>query len=391
MSPLIISREIESPGPNAVAVPILAGLAGLLCLLPLIVHLNARNFAAAVLVSSVLIINFLNCINAIIWPTEIAKEKWPGWGLCDVEIKLYIGCSAAVVGAVACIFRYLAAILDTNRATPQASAGQVRRRRHVEAILCLGVPVYLMCVHYIVQPGRYDLYELAGCVPSFDNSWPTYVLVLLWPVLLSTVAAIYCGVAAYRLIRYRYQFRMILSESSSGMSKSRFIRLFTFNALLILAYFPLSIFTFEQNLHFKKHPYSWKVVHDPNWSRKIIIYKTGGHLNFDRAGQITTGYLVFVFFGLGSDARMMYCTVLSRLCPRLLRGTKQSQTTATDRRHIMGSGSTCQTSLQTVPSELPREFELQPQQDTRSDQLNESAKRPEGDVEDELAEEKRWL
>ena len=391
MSLSIISRTVGSPRPNAVAVPLLAGLACLLCLLPLIVQLNTRNFAAAVLVASVLILNVLNCINAIIWPTRMVMETWSGWGLCDVEIKLYIGCSAAIVGAVACIFRYLAAILDTDRALPQASTRQVRRRRYTEVILCLGIPTYLMSVHYIVQPERYNLYELAGCVPNFDNSWPTYVLILMWPVLLSTVATIYCGLAAYRLIRYRYQFRMILSESSSGMSRSRFIRLFSFNALLILAYFPLSIFTFKQNLYLHKHPYSWKLVHPPGWSSAIKVFSTGGHLNDDRAIQIATGYVVFVFFGLGRDARVMYSTVLSRICPRILRGSEHSQTTSTDRRRIIGSGSTGQTSLQTVSSDLHREVELQPQQYTGSDMMNESANRNKHDGDEELLEEKRGL
>ena len=331
--------------PATYAVPIAAALAWILCIPPLVVHLRARNLAASVLVSSMIAVNLFTTINSILWPTDNLEQSWKGWGLCDLEVKLYIGCPAALAGALGCIFRQLAVILDTDNATPIPTSSQRRRRRMIELLLCLIIPSYLMAVHYVVQPVRFYLFAISGCVPGFDNSWPSYVLVLMWPLMLCLITSYYCALAAYRLVKYRRQFSSILSASHFGMTRSRFIRLFTLDAVLILGYLPLSIFTFWQNLNYSHHGYSWDNIHPPHWSTEIITVPTNGHLNFDRWIQIGTGYLVFCFFGFGHDAKQIYHNWLQHLgllslwrrlgIPSRIRWTSEKLSSA--EQHILGS------------------------------------------------------
>ena len=287
------------------AIPVLAGIACLLSLPPIFIHVKAGNFAATVLVASTAVANLFNFINAIIWPTDNPHPRYYGQGLCDVETKIYVGLTALPVAAVACIFRQLAIILDTERATPRPSRGQIRRRRIIEGTLCILVPTYLMAIHYVVQSERYYIYGVAGCSASFHRSWPSYVLVLIWPVILCIVGSTYALVAAYRLVRYRRQFSRVIS-SSSTTSRSNFVRLFALSGLLIAVYLPLTVFTFQQNLDRPLLRYSWAAVHGSDWSSLILFVQQHGQVRFDRVVQIGTGYLVFCFFGFGRDAMALY-------------------------------------------------------------------------------------
>lgn len=303
----VSSAAISDPrSPLAIAFPILAIFACTLCIPALVTHFKGRNFAASVLMFSIIIPDVFNITNPLIWPTEIPQNWWSGAGLCDIEVKLELALSGARVGAVACIFRQLAIILDVDRTTLMPSLGQRRRKWIFELGICVVVPIYLMIAHYTVQPFRYYIFSVEGCTPSFDNSWPSIVLVFIWPLFLATIAAVYGALAFYRLVIYRRQFATILSSSQSSMSRSRFIRLFALSAALIIICLPLIIFTFIQNTSFPRQPYSWSRVHPKNWSQSIVKVPGQANGGFDHWTQIGSGILVFPFFGLGQDAKALY-------------------------------------------------------------------------------------
>ena len=52
-------------------------------------------------------------------------------------------------------------------------------------------------------------------------------------------------------------------------------------------------------------PYSWDLIHGSEW-QDIELVPTRGKLYFDRWIQLALGFGVFVFFGLGHDAKAMY-------------------------------------------------------------------------------------
>lgn len=262
---------------------------------------------------SFIVPNVFNFINPLIWPTEFPEGWWNGTGLCDIEVKLQLAFSTANVGAVACIFRQLAIILDTNRTTLTPSSAQRLRKRIFEFGFCVGAPTYLMLAHYFVQTSRYYIYSVEGCRPAFDDSWVSVALIFVWPLILCIAATSYGGLATYRLIKYRRQFAVIFTASTSSMTKSLFIRLFTLSTSLILIYLPLTIFTFQQNVSFPRHPYSWKLVHPSNWSDLIEMVAGQVDGGFDRWVQIGTALLVFPFFGLGQDAKALYRSWLLRM------------------------------------------------------------------------------
>ena len=257
--------------------------------------------------------NVFNFINPIIWPTDQLEDRWNGVGLCDIEVKLIVASSVGMPGALICIFRQLATILDVDKGPIVPTPTQRRRRHALEICCCIAFPVLMMVVHYLVQPLRFYIFAITGCVPPVDHSWPAILLVLVPPLALCAIAAGYCILVVIRLLKCRRQFSVVLESSASRFNRSRFLRLFILSAALMVIFFPLSVYVFARNLEYPRRPFSWSKVHPPNWPDLIQRVPTAGAVRFDRWVNIGIGFSVFFFFGLGTDAKLMYRSWLLRL------------------------------------------------------------------------------
>ena len=184
--------------PNAVAVPILALVTLILDAAPFAWHIRNRNLAASSLVFWAIICNLMNFINPLVWPTDDLQHWWHGHIFCDIEIKLMMAANFGVVGSMACIMRNLAKALDTEQTHLSLSKAHRRRQTFIDCLLCFGGSVYVMLIHYIVQPNRYYIFAISGCTSSFDNSWPKLVLVFIWPPIICLVDAYYSGMYILR-------------------------------------------------------------------------------------------------------------------------------------------------------------------------------------------------
>ena len=305
--------------PFGTLLPLLSIIACFLCIPILAIHLKSHNLAVSVLISCIILENLINFINPLIWPTDNLNIWWLGYGLCDVEVKLQLAASMAYITAVVCIYRQLASILNTDRVVLAASPAHRRRRIAFEVALCFGFPIYIMIAHYLVQPSRYFIYALSGCVPSIDNSWVSVPILLIWPVIMWIVAAVYCALIIYRLIKYRREFSSILSLSQSRLNKSRFTRLFAMATTLIALFLPLALSLFIANVHFNRmaqpfnsQSYSWRRIHGYGWDA-VNRVRSYGRVNLDRWIAVVTGYVVFVSFGFGQDAHVIYRNWMTKL------------------------------------------------------------------------------
>ncbi|KAL9133839.1 MAG: hypothetical protein Q9175_004975 [Cornicularia normoerica] len=299
--------------PNAVALPILALITLIIDTPPFVWHIKNRNLAASSLVIWVIICNLMNFINPLIWPTDNIQHWWHGQILCDIEIKLQMAANFGVVGSMACIMRNLAKALDPEQTTLSPSKAQRRRQTIIHCLFCFGGSIYVMLIHYVVQPNRYYIYAISGCTSSFDNSWPKLVLVFIWPPIICLVDAYYSVLVIIRMRRYRKDFSEILVSSNSNLTKNRFLRLFLLSVALIVTFIPLQFYVLFVNSSFPPLlPYSWDLVHSPQWE-DIMLIPTGGEVHYDRWIQIALGIGVFVFFGLGQDAQVLYRKWLLKL------------------------------------------------------------------------------
>lgn len=179
--------------PMAVVIPVLACIAIILDIAPLVWHIKHRNLAATSLVFWVILCNVLDAVNALIWPTEDVSSWWHGYVFCDVEAKLLLATTIGIPGGLACIMRNLALVLDTEGSYLVPTRAQRRKQLAIDIFLSMGMPIVVMAVHYVVQPSRYYIFQIAGCLTSFDDSWPTIVLVWMWPSVLCLIGVYYGG------------------------------------------------------------------------------------------------------------------------------------------------------------------------------------------------------
>ncbi|CAG8055483.1 unnamed protein product [Penicillium olsonii] len=304
------SMDVHHRYPLAVVLPTLSFLSIAVGIPPLILLAKNRNYPASSLIAWSIILNLFNFINALCWPTDDVDSWWDGSGLCDIEVKLMVAGYIGVPGALLCIFRSLAIVLDTDRATLVPSRGQRWRNRFMDSIFCVVAPLIAMVTHIVYQKSRYYLFSISGCVNNYDESWVSLVLAYIWPPIICVIAAYYCCLVLIRVRRYRNDFANILRASSSNLSKSRFLRLFFLALSMLVCILPLQGFVLYSDitLALPWHPYSWSRAHDQDWF-KIIKVPQGNSVFFDRWTPVGSGFMVFIFFGFGRDATRMYRTI----------------------------------------------------------------------------------
>ncbi|KAI9768481.1 MAG: a-factor receptor [Geoglossum simile] len=244
-------------------------------------------------------------MNSLIWPTSDVSQWWDGAILCDIQAKLFWASYAGDSGAVAAIMRNLARVMDVDRGALVPTKFQRKREILIELSYCYAYPIFHIATHYIVQSNRYYIFQIVGCTASWDWSWPTIVLIYIWPSIFCLIGSYYTVLVVARLYKYRCQFNTILNSSASKYTKSRFLRLFILSLILLIVYVPVNGFVFYKNMNHPMVPFSWSAIHGPDWWT-IYMVPTDGVVRFDRWFSITTGFVIFLFFGLGKDALEMY-------------------------------------------------------------------------------------
>ncbi|KAI5806493.1 pheromone A receptor-domain-containing protein [Peziza echinospora] len=309
----------------------LSGPAMILSIFPLIWHIKTRNLPAICLVSWLFASNLMNFTNAFIWSADKnIYALWDGKIFCDVEVKIIIAAGVGKICGLAAISRNLAGVMKEDRAVVK-TRGEKRRERVQDLVICFGLPVWTVCVHYFVQPDRYWLLGVQGCTPSIDNSWPSIVLEFIWPPIAALAAVYYSAIVFIRLRRHRREFDQILTNSSSQSStKSRFYRLYAYTIILVVVLLPVNLYILAMNLKVQRQPYSWSRVHGDEW-KWIFRIPYIGEANFDRWIDVGAGILLFLFFGLGNDAMGMYREWLilvpgvQKAWERAMRGRKEKR------------------------------------------------------------------
>ncbi|KAK4500996.1 hypothetical protein PRZ48_006802 [Zasmidium cellare] len=320
---------LSRPYPTAIVFATFSLLITILIIPPLIQHYRNRNIGATVVVTGVTIANFLNFLNAVIWPNDDIENWFSGVGLCDIEVKFYILIQTLVPAGLACILRALAKVMDTDNTGWMRTTAQRRRAYAIDLTLCVFLPSLQMIFHYIVQPQRYYIFGISGCVPPSDSSWLAFLLLLVPPLIWVVIDGVYAVLIVIRLLKYRLTFNTLLANSNTN--KSRFLRLYLICCICVVGLIPTEVYILLRNRITNLLSYSWQETHHPtdySWDSAILVPSHGG-LVYDRILWAVGGVLVFFFFGFGRDAFKMYregllAIGMGRVFPSLKEGNQNS-------------------------------------------------------------------
>jgi len=190
------SSNISGPyrtGANAIVLPVFAIFALLINLVPFRLLYRVKNLAGCTLIITVAISNLISVINSLLWPNDDFESWYNGVGLCDIEVQIKYPLYTLIATSLCSITRSLARALDTDNATLHESKGMKRRRLMFDVLFCFTVPFFQLTLHYIPSDARFGIYPVYGCLTFFDASWPTIVIMYMWPPIFSVLNCYYAG------------------------------------------------------------------------------------------------------------------------------------------------------------------------------------------------------
>ncbi|KAK9473698.1 GPCR fungal pheromone mating factor [Dipodascopsis tothii] len=278
---------------------------------PLFWHIRHRNFPAIFLIFWTLIQCSFQLACSIIWGGEDVETMWDGHIFCDIDVKLLIGTGVGILGSVAAMARHLAMIMCKSSLVYNTKAGR-RKQLIYDILFAFGTPIWIMSFHYLSQTNRYDIMQYSGCLATVDNNYLSLFMLFIWTPIWGLVGCYYAGMTVYRYFLIRREFREVLQSSQSGLTVARFARLLIFCYLVIGVSFPLSIYVFYLNCVAGFHAYSFEAVHSMMDFQTVRRYPAESPL-FDSWQGFVIAFLLFFFFGIGSDAIDMYRTWLVSL------------------------------------------------------------------------------
>lgn len=282
---------------------------------PLAWHSKTRNTPAIILIVWLILMDVKLIVDAAIWGGSDFATKWAGYGWCDIMTKLQVGANVGISCTVANIAYNLHAILKADSVLPEPNS---RKKIFTDLSISLITPVVVMGLSYLVQVFRYGIFRYNGCQSMLSPTWLTVLAYTVWMFLWSMVGFIYAVLLLYVFYRKRKDVKDILHCTSSGLNLARFSRLLLFCVLIILVMFPFSFYSFVSELRHLSGNYDFQAVHDESSWNTILRLDAGKPL-YSAWLYILMSYLVFVVFGLGTDALGMYgsCARLIGLGPVL--------------------------------------------------------------------------
>ncbi|KAG8762198.1 a-factor receptor [Ceratobasidium sp. 428] len=267
-------------------------------------------------------------VNSLIWADRLGDFA-PVW--CDISAKLIIGMSIGIPASSICIQRQLYYIAATRGCRKSRQKGP---NRIVDLLIGVGFPILVMALSFIVQPARYHIIEDVGCWPVLYHTHLAIPIVLIWPVIIETTSFICAGFTIYVLLRSRRQFSLILSESESGLTMSRYFRLMALAATEMLCGLPTALWIFISNIQIAQfQPWiSWEDTHS---QLSLVLYspfeivakfESKSLIDMTRWSVPGCAFAFFVYFGLPSEATESYNRVFRKIVGSLLNVKSQGLT-----------------------------------------------------------------
>ncbi|KAI0053489.1 STE3-domain-containing protein [Auriscalpium vulgare] len=297
--------------------PAAALIAAVLSIIPITWQWRARNIPTTSLCLWLFVTNIIYAVNTIVWAGNVALHS-AVW--CDISTKVMIGSQVALPAATVCIARMLWSLASGRHSTQSK-----RFWMWVDIAVCVGAPVLVMILHYIVQGHRFDIVENFGCEPAVYFSIPSIFILSFLPLLFSAATLVFSALAFYFFMRRRIEFATFLSGSGSSLTPIRYIRLMLMAVLLAAWNGALTAYNVDVNTAPGLRPWTnWDDVHS-DFSRVDLYASLLLPASFRRNLMLfwwavpVSAYLAFAFFGLGEEAFKEYRKLGRWIARRVLR------------------------------------------------------------------------
>ncbi|EGN92611.1 hypothetical protein SERLA73DRAFT_65479 [Serpula lacrymans var. lacrymans S7.3] len=283
-------------------IPVVSFICAALVLVPLPCHLRARNIATVSIIAWLFVVNVIYAIDAIVWSNN-SRIIAPVW--CDITSTLITGVHIALPAACLCICIHLEQIASFSQvATPVAK----RRRIIFESLMCFGLPLVYIALHFIVQSHRFDVFEGFGCRPTTFTSIPAIFLVWIPPLFLSLATLVHAGLSWRHFLCRGIQFARCGYGSPLSLTSSHYIRLVVISVAEVV--WVLIVISVEMRFKLSSGLEPWTSLSDvhKDFSRVLTFgvqdtsRSTISSLLFSWIATPIESLLFFALFASGNDA-----------------------------------------------------------------------------------------
>lgn len=153
---------------------------------------RAGEFAGSVLCTTILIMNFMIVVNALIWHNDDVASWYAGYGWCDLQVYISYSLHSAFNISLFEIMRGLASKVALNRAMAP-TARERHRQRIISALFIFTVPIIQVILTYFVISSRYNVATLSGCGGTYFPSWIYLVFYIIPTPAFAVAAAVMAG------------------------------------------------------------------------------------------------------------------------------------------------------------------------------------------------------
>ncbi|KAH9476601.1 Pheromone B beta 1 receptor [Psilocybe cubensis] len=287
--------------------PVFAFITAFLVLTPLIWHWRSGNVAVIAISLWLFVVDIIYGVNTIVWAGNV-NDPMPVW--CDITSKIVVGASFALPLATVCICKHLEMVSSSRKVSYDIA--DRKRRMIFEGIMCFGIPLLFMALHYIVQGHRYDVFEDFGCQATVYISIPAIFIIWFPPLLFSVITLIYAALALNNFIRRRLTFAAHLQNSNSALTTNRYLRLIAMSLTEMAWGTSLTAYNLWNNVSPGLRPWTtWADVHS-NFSRVDPFPLSEVPPWFTKTMMLfwwtmpASSIIFFVFFGFGEEALKEY-------------------------------------------------------------------------------------
>ncbi|KAI0007801.1 pheromone A receptor-domain-containing protein [Xylariaceae sp. FL0662B] len=303
---------------NMVTRVLFAIIGTLFCWVPFRLLYRNGHTAAVVLIADVALLNTITVLNSLIWRSDNWDDWWDGTGLCDVEIYLLPSLDTVYSASIFAIVLHLAQQVKLMRAA-RPTQRERKRRAWIQAAIIFPVPIIQLLFTWFIIQRRYEIYTLIGCVPVYNNSWPSS-LVYDAPspaFVLASVPFAFLSWKRYRAISKTTREALKANTAASARANRTRLRLYNMSLSILCVYLPVTVYMTVSNIQylatFTYAPYDYAQIHWGNrdlypWDAVLFVPSWGAStLSLNRPWvPIATTVVIVAFFGTTRDALDMY-------------------------------------------------------------------------------------
>ncbi|KIM27261.1 hypothetical protein M408DRAFT_330161 [Serendipita vermifera MAFF 305830] len=298
------------------AFPIICSFVIVGTIIPIPVHWRAGNTATVSLGLWTLSCNIVFLVGTITWHGNI-DNPYPIWGdIVNVYLSMF---PTGLASSALCVQYRLWTIAKAK--TVFITKKDQQRQKYVTWFLCLGLPMLVAVLHYIVQGHRYNLWEDIGPVIATYNVTLAYPIYLMWDSLICVICAVYSILTIRLFLARRKEYDAVLASGSS-INKDKYSRLLCLAAVSVVFHLPLSLWVMLYSatvLHVS--PWiSWEDTHS-NYGR-IAYYS---RLTLSQLPDLVTqmsvvywstalcGFNYFILFAFGEEVVKYYQGIIGAM------------------------------------------------------------------------------